>query len=760
MADRPEYKSKWTGQQVDDAVGKIIGNGVTPLTTGDIVQTTGTSPTKVMSQAAVTNAINNIDPSEKIQEAIEEHNVDEQAHQYIQGLISNKPNALNDRSDSQKDTYSANYINNSFAPITFVSNLYASKVSDNTADLVNKAPALSADNVLISTATTNTDYNWASPDFIFTRDLEVSTTLTAQNSFALNLTFIINRNATISWGAKIKVSQDNGQSWTYISDNQSYGAISYETGIGNTAIFNVFTNAIQGTATYPIGTLLAIEIYKKQTSATALTTTVYCGVEVDNAGIYTYAQFNFSNVNIGTNQLEDGSVTKQKLEQSIQNTLDSVANKVDSYVGNQATGAFTRIRRSGNNIEILSTDANVPNPKSSEIIVAQNSVSLNSNGNILQLDKDGLTLNGKNIEPDIDNESITQNAQNQLQAVGVKYNDNLITAEMIYNATHYIRYKEEPAGLYVDGVLSKTWAQLLSDGDVTVSSGALKVANTSLQGDLVCDNVDGLTDLEQTFEQCRLLTSIDVSKLDTSNVTTLHRTFNNCPVLASLNLSNFNTSKVTNMGNMFSSCKALASLNLTSFNTSNVTDMRQMFYSCEALTSLDVYNFDTSNVTNMSGMFRACYGLISIDLSNFDTSNVTDMSFMFHSCKSLMSLDVFRFISFNTSNVTNMSYMFRGCSKLTSLDLSNFNTSNVTNMNSMFYFCDELISLDISNFTFDKVTNYTNMFANVPDNCEILVKSQTEKDWITSKFTNLTNVKIKGASTADNNIKDNLFGDN
>lgn len=442
MADRPEYKSIWTGQQVDDAVGKIIANGVTPLTTGDIVQTTGTSPTKVMSQAAVTNAINNINPSDKIQEAIEEHNSSEQAHPYIQCLINDKPNALNDRSNSQKDTYSANYINNSFAPITFVSNLYASKVSDNTADLVNKAPILSADNVLISTATTNTDYNWASPDFIFTRDLEVSTTLTAQNSFALNLTFIINRNATISWGAKIKVSQDNGQSWTYISDNQSYGAISYETGIGNTAIFNVFTNAIQGTATYPIGTLLAIEIYKKQTSATALTTTVYCGVEVDNAGIYTYAQFNFSNVNIGTNQLEDGSVTKQKLEQSIQNTLDSVANKVDSYVGNQATGAFTRIRRSGNNIEILSTDANTPNPKSSEIVIAQNGVSLNSNGNILQLDKDGLTLNGKNIEPDIDNESITQNTQNQLQAVGIKYNDNLITAEMIYNATHLIINEE------------------------------------------------------------------------------------------------------------------------------------------------------------------------------------------------------------------------------------------------------------------------------------------------------------------------------
>ena len=91
-----------------------------------------------------------------------------------------------------------------------------------------------------------------------------------------------------------------------------------------------------------------------------------------------------------------------------------------------------------------------------------------------------------------------------------------------------------------------------------------------------------------------------------------------------------------------------------------------------------------------------------------------------------------------------MSGMFVSCRSLTSLNLSNFNTSNVKSMTSLFDYCTSLTSLDISNFTFDKVTNYTDMFGHFPNNCEILVKSQTEKDWITSKFTNLTNVKIKG----------------
>lgn len=342
MADRPEYKSIWTGQQVDDAVGKVIGDGATILTTKDIVQTEGTSPTKVMSQAAVTSALQNLPTEAQIEEAISEHNEDTSAHPYIQGLVNAKPNALNDRSTSQTDTYSANYINNSFAPITFVSNLYAQRVNDNTADLVDDAPALSSQNILLSSNTTNTDYDWTTPDFTFTRDLEVATTLTAQNSFAINLEFMVNRNANISWGARIKVSQDNGANWEYISDNQAYGAVFYGVSVGNTATFNVFTNAIQGAVTFPIGTLLAIELHKKQSSATPLTTTIYCGVEVDNAGIYTYAQFNFANVNIGTNQLEDGSVTKQKLEQSVQDTLDDVATIKGNYAKVDEENTFTK----------------------------------------------------------------------------------------------------------------------------------------------------------------------------------------------------------------------------------------------------------------------------------------------------------------------------------------------------------------------------------------------------------------------------------
>ena len=105
------------------------------------------------------------------------------------------------------------------------------------------------------------------------------------------------------------------------------------------------------------------------------------------------------------------------------------------------------------------------------------------------------------------------------------------------------------------------------------------------------------------FYKCRNITSLDLSKLDTSNVTNMNHMFGNCHALTSLDLSNFDTSNVTDMNNMFYYDVQLANLNVSSFDTSNVTDMELMFGSCNALTSLDLSNFDTNGVQNYSYMF-------------------------------------------------------------------------------------------------------------------------------------------------------------
>ncbi len=144
---------------------------------------------------------------------------------------------------------------------------------------------------------------------------------------------------------------------------------------------------------------------------------------------------------------------------------------------------------------------------------------------------------------------------------------------------------------------------------------------------------------------------------------------------------------------------------------SNIKDMLRMYYYNKS-SNIDTSGLNTSEVTNMARMFESCSGLTSLDVSNFNTSKVTNMTFMFSSCSSLKELDL---SSFDTSKVTDMSYMFYSCNKLTNLDIRNFNFTNVT--------------------------SYNRMFGSIPANCLIIVKNDTAKEWITSKFTTLTNVK-------------------
>ena len=92
------------------------------------------------------------------------------------------------------------------------------------------------------------------------------------------------------------------------------------------------------------------------------------------------------------------------------------------------------------------------------------------------------------------------------------------------------------------------------------------------------------------------------------------------------------------MWGMFENCKSLTTLDLSNFNTKNVTSMRSMFYGCTALTTLDISSFDTQNVTETENMFCGCSALTTLDLSNFDTQNVTYMSDMFYDCITLKTI--------------------------------------------------------------------------------------------------------------------------
>ena len=233
------------------------------------------------------------------------------------------------------------------------------------------------------------------------------------------------------------------------------------------------------------------------------------------------------------------------------------------------------------------------------------------------------------------------------------------------------------------------------------------------------------------FYCCSNLTSLDVSKFDTSNVISMSYMFYYCSNLTSLDVSKFDTSNVTSMSYMFSHCSSLTSLDVNGFNTPKVNNMGNMFSRCGRLTTLNVSEFDTSNVIDMRFMFAGCSSLTNLDVSDFDTSSVIDMDGIFEYCSSLTNLNVSKF---DTSKVTSMSYMFSNCSGLTNLDVSGFDTSKVTNMRSVFNRCSSLKTLQLSNKFVISSSNNTNMFSGTTNLTSIILVDSTP---LAGQFTNI-----------------------
>ena len=206
------------------------------------------------------------------------------------------------------------------------------------------------------------------------------------------------------------------------------------------------------------------------------------------------------------------------------------------------------------------------------------------------------------------------------------------------------------------------------------------------------------------FSGCSLLTSLDLSGLDTSRVTGMYRMFYGCSSLESLDLSSLDASSAEDMSCMFYGCSSLSSLDLSGLDTSRVTGMYRMFYGCSSLESLDLSSLDASSAEDMSDMFYGCSSLESLDLSGLGTSKVTNVFRMFLGCSSLESLDL---SGLGTSSVTGMSDMFSGCSSLESLDLSGLDTSSVEYMSGMFEDCFALRAVTLgAAFSFEGIDSH------------------------------------------------------
>ena len=187
-------------------------------------------------------------------------------------------------------------------------------------------------------------------------------------------------------------------------------------------------------------------------------------------------------------------------------------------------------------------------------------------------------------------------------------------------------------------------------------------------------------------------------------------------------------------------------------DTSLITSMTNMFSSSYA-TNIDVSEWDTSNVTNMTSMFYYSK-FATLDLSNWDTSNVTIMDGMFQSASNLTYLDLSNFNTYNVKSGQAMANMFARCSNLVELNISNFTFSKSINVSAMFQYCRKLQKLDVRNCNFSIITSsYSYMLEEVPTNCLIITKDETEKTWWQKRAgTSYTNIKTLAEYQAEGGV--------
>ena len=155
------------------------------------------------------------------------------------------------------------------------------------------------------------------------------------------------------------------------------------------------------------------------------------------------------------------------------------------------------------------------------------------------------------------------------------------------------------------GTLSRDWKSMLN---VTWSSvlGEYAIDDHAIKEITISDNSDMMyfpVSCYQLFQGLVSLESLDLTKVDTSNVSEMGSMFSGCSNLQTLDVSGFDTSNVRCMGWMFSGCSNLQTLDVSRFNTSKVLSMEGMFCDCSSLKELDLSGFNTSSVHWVEGMF-------------------------------------------------------------------------------------------------------------------------------------------------------------
>ena len=146
----------------------------------------------------------------------------------------------------------------------------------------------------------------------------------------------------------------------------------------------------------------------------------------------------------------------------------------------------------------------------------------------------------------------------------------------------------------------------------------------------------------------RKITKVDVSCLVTSKTKDTNHLFSGLYKITEIvGLESFDTSNVTRMDNMFNECMSLQSLDLRNFDTSKVINMKYMLGVCTSLQYLDISGWYTPNVNDVDLIFVHNSKLRTI-IGDKTLQDVEDGTMAFRGLKAKISTSYSKMLRFSS----------------------------------------------------------------------------------------------------------------
>lgn len=203
-------------------------------------------------------------------------------------------------------------------------------------------------------------------------------------------------------------------------------------------------------------------------------------------------------------------------------------------------------------------------------------------------------------------------------------------------------------------------------------------------------------DASQLFKDCYNLTGIyNINNLEMTDTTDISGMFENCKKLTSFDLSNLDVTweKIKNMGAMFKGCSSLKKVemidteinigedyNIEEDGTRPQINVSSLFEDCTALEEMNfTLKYGPQTVQDINSMFKGCRSLVKTNFK-ISTIYVYNMDSIFENCTNLKEIgwrgehiiaDVYAYY-IGLYYAHSMKSAFKNCSSLESIDLRDF----------------------------------------------------------------------------------------